>query len=123
MTYDIAPNQWTYFSKLYSDTLSTAGKNADSSGVYPVGAFRSRALLIFPVGVTAVAGTAVWLVYAAIGLAIECYALARPASGDTLSEQVWGLFSHPTFGKFAAWMLTAFLVWLMVHFVSKGRLG
>lgn len=49
---------WTYYSRMFSDTLSTAGKNADSSGVYPVPNVKRRALLIYPFGVTAVAGTA-----------------------------------------------------------------
>lgn len=64
-----------------------------------------------------------WLIWVLAGVALELCALVRPAPGDTLSEQVWRVFSDATFGKFAAWMLTAFLFWLAFHFVSRGRLG
>ena len=49
---------WTYYSRMFSDTLSTAGKNADSSGVYPVPNVKRRALLVYPLGVNAVTMTA-----------------------------------------------------------------
>jgi hypothetical protein len=64
-----------------------------------------------------------WLVWVAVGVVAEFAALSRPAKGDTLSEQVWSVLASPTYGKFAAWMLSAFLLWMIVHFASKGRLG
>lgn len=64
-----------------------------------------------------------WLAWAAAGLALELVALLRPAPGDTLSEQVWLLLAQRGVGKFLAWMLTAFLLWLAFHFVTRGRLG
>lgn len=67
--------------------------------------------------------TWVWIAWILLGVVLEGVALARPAKGDTLSEQVWSLYAHSTFGKFAAWMVSAFLVWLVVHFVTRGKLG
>lgn len=65
----------------------------------------------------------IWGVYVLLGVILELVALFRPESDDTLSEHVWALFSNPTWGKFITWMFTAFLVWMAVHFASKGRLG
>lgn len=65
----------------------------------------------------------IWGAWVLTGVVLECIALWSPSKHDTLSEQVWGIFTHPTFGKFAAWMLTAFLLWLAVHFVSRGKWG
>lgn len=64
-----------------------------------------------------------WLVWILVGVAIEIAALLRPAPGDTLSEHAWAVFANPTIGKFAAWMVFAFLIWLAVHFVSRGKWG
>lgn len=40
---------WTYFSKVYSDTLSRNGKTSDSTGVYPVGPYGSGMLFVYPI--------------------------------------------------------------------------
>ena len=40
---------WTYFSKIYSDTLSRNGKTSDSTGVYPVGPYGSGMLFVYPI--------------------------------------------------------------------------
>jgi len=63
----------------------------------------------------------IWIVLIVAGVAIELAALARPAKGDTLSELVWAVLSHSTWGKFATWMISAFFLWLIVHFASQGK--
>lgn len=40
---------WTYFSKIYSDTLSRNGKTVDSTGVYAVGPYGSGLLFVYPI--------------------------------------------------------------------------
>jgi len=64
-----------------------------------------------------------WIGWVACGVALEMYAIFNRAQGDTLSESVWTILTIPAWGKFIAWMLTAFLLWLAAHFASKGRLG
>lgn len=62
-----------------------------------------------------------WLLIFGIAACLELYALARPELGDTLSEQIWTIYKNPQWGKFVAWMLSAFLLWATVHFASLGR--
>jgi hypothetical protein len=67
-----------------------------------------------------------WWLYLAILVllgVVELIGLATGAKGDTLSEYVWRLLSHPTWGKFLTWMISAFLLWLTVHFATHGRLA
>lgn len=64
-----------------------------------------------------------WIAWIASGVVLELYAICDRADGDTLSESVWSMLSIPGWGKFIAWMLTAFLLWLAAHFASRGRLG
>lgn len=64
-----------------------------------------------------------WIGWVACGVALEMYAIFDKVKGDTLSESVWTVLTIPGWGKFLAWMLTAFLLWLAAHFASKGRLG
>jgi len=39
---------WTYFSKMFADTLSPVTKRSDSTGVYPVGPYGSGVLYLYP---------------------------------------------------------------------------
>ncbi len=64
-----------------------------------------------------------WVLWILSGVVLEFIALFSRGKGDTLSENVWAVFQHPTWGKFAAWMLTAFLLWLTVHFATRGKWG
>lgn len=64
-----------------------------------------------------------WIAWIALGVALEMYAIFDRTKGDTLSESVWAVLTIPGWGKFVAWMLTAFLLWLAAHFASRGRLG
>lgn len=55
-----------------------------------------------------------WLTWLAAGIGLELYTVYRPAPGDTLSEQVWGLIAaHGSF----AFIIGGFLIWLTVHFL------
>jgi hypothetical protein len=64
-----------------------------------------------------------WAAWIAVGVALEMYAIFDRQPGDTLSETVWSIFQIPGWGKFATWMLSAFLLWLAAHFASRGKLG
>ena len=64
-----------------------------------------------------------WIGWVALGVGLEMYAIFDKVKGDTLSESVWTVLTIPGWGKFVAWMLTAFLLWLAAHFASKGKLG
>lgn len=63
-----------------------------------------------------------WAVWVLIGIAIEMAALLNKTKDDTLSENIWAVYANPTFGKFIAWMFTAFLLWMCLHFVYRGKL-
>lgn len=65
--------------------------------------------------------TAYWVAWILAFIIPEFIALAKPGKGDTLSEQVWMLYDNSTFGKFATWMLSALLIWSIVHFITRGR--
>lgn len=67
--------------------------------------------------------TIAWGLWIAMGVVMEFVALRRHQPNDTLSEQVWGAFAMPGYGKFIAWMFTAFLIWMAVHFASRGKWG
>lgn len=58
-----------------------------------------------------------WLAWIGMGICLEMFALLNKRDGDTLSEHVWAVYKHPTWGRFVAWMLTAFLLWLAYHWV------
>ena len=67
-------------------------------------------------------GWAVWWgILAALVVVSEIIALCNPRSGDTLSEMVWAIYNHSLLGKFACWMMSAFQLWLLVHFLTKGK--
>lgn len=59
-----------------------------------------------------------WRCWILAALLVEGVALANAAEGDTLSEQVWRWMA---LAKFIGWMVTAFLVWMTVHFATGGR--
>lgn len=68
--------------------------------------------------------TLYWIIWVVVGFLLpEIIALSKPGKGDTLSEQIWMLYDNSTFGKFATWMVTAFLAWTIVHFITRGRWG
>lgn len=48
-TYDQGPSSWTYFSRIYSDTLSRNGRTADSTGVYATGPYGTGVLYVYPI--------------------------------------------------------------------------
>ena len=58
-----------------------------------------------------------WMLVIGQAVALEIFTLCNKTARDTLSEQIQALYSIPSFGPFVAWMLTAFLVWLPVHFI------
>lgn len=62
-----------------------------------------------------------WLIWFLVGLIAEAIALFSKKENDTLSEQVWYLIANPTFGKFLVWMIPPFFIWLIVHFITKGK--
>ncbi len=66
---------------------------------------------------------ALWAIWVVLGVGLELYTIFDRQPGDTLSETVWSVLKIPGWGKFAAWMLTAFLLWLAAHFASRGRFG
>lgn len=64
---------------------------------------------------------AIWIGWVLLGVVLEFIALRSKAKGDTLSENIWSMFNHSTYGKFATYMLSAFLIWLVIHFATKGK--
>ena len=61
-----------------------------------------------------------WIAWVASAIVVEVVALIRPGLHDTLSEHVWFLMQRrPVW----IWIIGCFLTWLLVHFLSKGRLG
>jgi len=64
-----------------------------------------------------------WIGWVAAGIGLEMYAIFNRADGDTLSESVWSILTIPAWGKFITWMLSAFLLWLIFHFASRGKWG
>jgi len=64
--------------------------------------------------------TWLWVLWILAGLSIEVIALWRSEPYDTLSEHVWWLFCRrPVW----IWVVVGFLLWSIVHFVSRGRLA
>lgn len=59
-----------------------------------------------------------WLTWLAVGLAFELWTIFNPHENDTLSENVWALMARKPFW---GWLIAAFLVWLLVHFLSRGK--
>jgi hypothetical protein len=61
------------------------------------------------------------LLFAGSFAVLEGIALADPARGDTLSEQVWGLLQYPAFSVpfFIVWCGGA--VWLTLHWFRRYR--
>lgn len=64
---------------------------------------------------------AIWLLLAVIGLGYEAFTIWTQLPGDTLSEHVWTLESHPVYGLWFTWLLSSQLIWLNVHFLLKGE--
>lgn len=62
----------------------------------------------------------VWVLWICAGVLLEVYTLLTPVQGDTLSETVWYWQSSPV-GKFVQWMIAAFVLWLLVHWVTFGK--
>ena len=62
--------------------------------------------------------TIFWITWLALGLVVEFITIFNHRRGDTLSENVWQLMlTNKCFG----WLVAAFLVWLLVHFLSFGK--
>jgi len=62
--------------------------------------------------------TAAWIIWGLAFIGLEAWALIRSEKGDTLSEQVWALFGVSN----VVWFMGAgFLLWLVIHFLSRGR--
>lgn len=62
----------------------------------------------------------IWIALLTAFIVLEVIGLVNPAPNDTLSEMVWWVAGN-TYGKFILWHLTAFQLWLIVHFITKGR--
>jgi hypothetical protein len=61
-----------------------------------------------------------WLLWIVVFLAIELTAAANHKTGDTLSEWVWHVCTaHPV----VYFPFAGFLVWLVLHFLTKGKVG
>ena len=61
-----------------------------------------------------------WLLWGAVGLALEAVALRDRDKGDTLSEHVRrGLRLHPLIW----WMAAGAMIWAMMHFLGFDRFG
>ena len=53
-----------------------------------------------------------WACWSLVGLAVEIYAVwIRHQAGDTLTEQIRPLLSHP----FVWWMAAGLVVWAVLH--------
>jgi hypothetical protein len=61
-----------------------------------------------------------WVILLTTFISLEVAGLVNPAANDTLSEIVWKIAGNP-YGKFFLWHLTAFQLWLIVHFITKGK--
>lgn len=60
-----------------------------------------------------------WAIWAAVGAGLEVWALRDKEKGDTLSEQIWGLFKWPVLW----WTGAGLLIWAVIHFLGKGKYG
>lgn len=58
---------------------------------------------------------------AALVLGTEILAICRRGPGDTLSEMIWYVYRMPGWGSFILWMLTAFQLWAIIHFATRGK--
>lgn len=67
--------------------------------------------------------TLAWGLWVLAFVVLEAIALRSPSKHDTLSEQIWGAYDLPGYGKFFAWLGTFIAVWATVHFLSRGRWG
>ncbi len=61
---------------------------------------------------------AIWILWLAVGGVIELITLFNAPKEDTLSENVWALF---TAYPITAWLVGGFLIWLTLHFLTKGK--
>ena len=59
-----------------------------------------------------------WVVWLAVGIGVESLTLLNHRKGDTLSEFFWTVSKD---NKLAAYLILAFLLWLLVHFMTRGR--
>jgi len=67
--------------------------------------------------------TILWIVWLALFVVIEGFALKNKDPGDTLSEHVWKWFSITNKGKWHKVRrigLVIFLTWLVLHFLTGG---
>lgn len=60
----------------------------------------------------------IWISWLAVGGIIELITLFNTPQGDTLSENVWSML---TAYPFTAWIVGGFLIWLVLHFLTKGK--
>jgi ABC-type phosphate/phosphonate transport system permease subunit len=65
--------------------------------------------------------TWLWLGILVAFLGLELWALHRPSKGDTFSEFMWWVFSRGSWGRFLTWMVSFFMVWSIIHFISRGK--
>lgn len=59
-----------------------------------------------------------WLLLAAVVLGYELFTVMDPATGDTLSENVWALLMLDGIGPVLTAMALGFLGWLSFHFAA-----
>lgn len=58
-----------------------------------------------------------WLAWIAMFVIVELSAVLNHKTGDTLSEWVWHIISHPA----VYFPFAGFLIWLLLHFLFKVR--
>lgn len=60
----------------------------------------------------------IWISWLAVGGVIELITLFNVSKEDTLSENVWALF---TAYPLTVWLVGGFLIWLTLHFLTRGK--
>lgn len=59
----------------------------------------------------------VWLIWILMFLVVEILAVIDTGPGDTLSEWVWKIISHPA----VYFPFAGFMIWLLLHFLLRLR--
>jgi hypothetical protein len=63
---------------------------------------------------------AIFIVLGVIVLAFEMWAIHDRTIGNTISELVWKSFDGPM-GKWVWWTVTTQMIWLTLHFATRGK--
>lgn len=66
-------------------------------------------------------GWSIWVIYFVV---LETFALIDRDKGDTLSEHIWAIiFANDRPRSVVFYIAGGALVWLVVHFLFRGRFG